>query len=336
MTLTAHDAAYLERLRAATREVLRDALGPGPHDIVYLNVPRHRNLGDSLLWMGALQHLDRLGHRIVRQSDQGRYRDGDLRKVSSQAVIVFHGGGSLGDLYPPEDEFRRHVIRRHPARRFVLLPQTLYYSSAETERVAMSEYRAARDLTVLLRDERSVDAARRAGLAARFCHDVAFGADLQAPRSEARSGVLVVARSDHEAASTDTAGDAPCDDWTFSAANRVAWQAALAVGRVYKRLPPTGMALLGPGEQGANRALLRLNIRAVEALFARPAAVATNRLHAHIAAALFGIPHAVADNSYGKVSTIFREYSGRFSTARLAGSLSEAVRMAGALTSGWD
>ena len=45
-------------------------------------------------------------------------------------------------------------------------------------------------------------------------------------------------------------------------------------------------------------------------------------------AALMGIPHVVTDNNYGKISTIFQDYTGNFSTASWAETRGKAAELA--------
>jgi len=70
---------------------------------------------------------------------------------------------------------------------------------------------------------------------------------------------------------------------------------------------------------------MKMNVCSALNQFGRAKVVATNRLHAHILATLLGIPHVVTDNSYGKISALYNDYSGQFETAHWASSLDESI-----------
>lgn len=321
------DRALLETLRVETTSTLEAVLGRG-REVALLDTPRHRNLGDSLLWAGSLAYLARLDHRVVYHTDQGRFRDSDIRRLPRDAVFVFKGGGNLGDLYPAEDEFRRHVIKTFRDREFVILPQSFYYRSAHELEQARRDYAHASSLTVMLRERRSLAAIAEAmpELNVVFAPDMALGLDLAPP--EMSDELIIVARTDAEALD----GSSAWQDWTFSWPNRVAWQLTMAVGRLTKRLPQTLWDAAPWVHLGANDQLLRLNLSAAHAQFRQARGVATNRLHAHILAILMGIPHVVTDNNYGKIRAVFGEYTGSFQTANWADSLEDAVDLAQKLT----
>ncbi|MEX5256849.1 polysaccharide pyruvyl transferase family protein [Kocuria arenosa] len=327
MALPSVDALLLSNIRRQTELILEDVVGSTPREVVLLDTPRHRNLGDSLIWRGTLDYLHGLGHRFIYQSDWGRHRDDDLRKLSDNTVILLQGGGNFGDLYPLHDEFRRHIISTFPKRRIVLLPQTVFYTSPTAARAALRQYRQGENLTVLLRERTSIRFAEEAmaGMDVRFCYDLALGAQIEQEVTSGGEGVLVLARDDGEQATLSDVEVRPWADWDFRPLNQLAYKAATGVGAAYKRFPTRVQdALYGPAQR-ANSMILDLNIAAAIAQFRNKDAVATDRLHAHVLSLLLGIPHAVTDNSYGKISSIFGEYTGMFSSAHWANSLSEAV-----------
>jgi len=71
--------------------------------------------------------------------------------------------------------------------------------------------------------------------------------------------------------------------------------------------------------------IARVNIAGAERLYRSTTYLVVDRLHAHILAILLNVPHTALDNSYGKVSSIFEDYSGEFTTAQYANSTDEAL-----------
>ncbi|MEX5237757.1 polysaccharide pyruvyl transferase family protein [Kocuria arenosa] len=325
----------METLRSSTKEVLQEVMGPNPQEIIYLDTPRHRNLGDSLIWLGSKQYLNDLGHRVVYHADMGRFRDDDLKKTSDSAVIVLQGGGNFGDLYPLHDEFRRYIVQQYPQRRIIMMPQSIYYSSTASLRQAIRDYRVGNRLTILLRESRSMDIANEEmpDMDVRFCYDSALGALLPERTVPARDEVLTLARTDAEAIGDSKAVRGNSVDWSWGRMNGLSWKTHIAVGAAFKRLPTLVQNAMLPVSQYANQRLLDINIKAALQQFEGSPVVATNRLHAHILSSLLGIPHIVMDNSYGKVSGIYNEYSGGFSTAYWANDWIEALNAADSILS---
>jgi pyruvyl transferase EpsO len=59
-------------------------------------------------------------------------------------------------------------------------------------------------------------------------------------------------------------------------------------------------------------------------MYAWARVIVVDRLHAHVLAVLLGTPHVVMDNNYRKISAIYEEYSGEFSTAHYATDIASA------------
>lgn len=335
MRLIAADASYLEELRRTTRDTLQGLLAGGPREVVFLDAPTYRNFGDSLIWEGSLQYLRDLGYSVVYTADIRRFRDEDLRKVPGDAPLILQGGGNLGDLWPTCEEFRRHIVQSHPRRRIVVMPQSIHFDSTDGLRASVAAYRKAENLTLLLRESRSMEIASEqfSGVEHRFCYDAALGIRVPHKKPAARPP-LVVARGDKEAKLADqqfVAAERP-PDWNASSANQWLWKRFTWAKNYYPHSPGVIQAhSRAPG--WAYTALRRLNVTAAIRQLDGAESVVTNRLHAHVLAALLGIPHVVTDNSYGKISRIYNEYTGSFSTANWAGSLNEAAEFARRLTS---
>lgn len=324
------DGALLERLRQISLDVLGGVLG-GRRDVVLLDVPRHRNLGDSLIWLGEVTYLTSLGCRIRYQADHATFREEDFARVPSDAVILFQGGGNLGDLWPAFEEFRRFVVQRYPTRTFVVLPQSIRFECRAAAAGSARTYAAA-DLTLLLRDRQSLESATRLfpEVPAAFCPDAAFGADVvRARRREGTVGgqdLLVLARDDVERSPADTGFEAGTD-WRTSPPNRLAWRSLVRVDDFLAWPSHSLVRASAPLRQLLIRRALLLNCSAAVRQFESPSAVATNRLHAHILATLLGIPNFVSDNSYGKISGVL-DYTSGFTTSHPCESMTEAVARA--------
>lgn len=331
MVLPLADQLLLDELRRESLAVLERVLGL-EREVALLDTPRHRNLGDSLIWAGTLAHLTELGHQVVHHSDLGRFHDDDVRGLPGTAAIVLSGGGNLGDRYQAEEDFRRHIVTSVRGRDIVVFPQTMHYGPTAEEARACADYSGNDRLTILLRDNASLERAREVmpAVATAFCPDAGLNAPVGPIGPSPGGRVAVIARHDGETAPADRGH--PAGDWSFTRSNSAQWAVVLTAGRIHRRLPGPLRRPWAGVSRAANARLLSLNMEAASQQYRGARAVATNRLHGHILACLLGMPHYVADNSYGKVSRVFRDYSGRFSTAHLVGSLDEAISSAAAVT----
>ncbi len=134
---------------------LNDAIAahiPADRHVVYLDYPMHTNVGDLLIMMGTLAFLEKHGRR-VRFS--GTWKNTPRRgrfPVGPDDVILLHGGGNFGDLYPYHQKFRERVIAEFPDNKIIVLPQSVHFDdAAELERAAERMLRHP-DLTVFVRD----------------------------------------------------------------------------------------------------------------------------------------------------------------------------------------
>ncbi|MGW9113326.1 polysaccharide pyruvyl transferase family protein [Microbacterium sp. NPDC055683] len=349
--LTGRDRSRLEALRARTRQTLLEAIGD-VRDVALLDMPNQRNVGDSLIWAGEIAYLRDIGIRVAYTSDIGGYRVEDVRAAMPRGVVLLHGGGNFGDLWPGHQAHRERILAELPDYRIVQLPQSILFSSDESAARADAALAAHPDALVLLRDDESIERARvqLPSAQVRFCADMALGWDAPADAGPRRDGdVLVIARSDHESASGLAAvgrgwlGDGPVrvTDWgAIGGWAGVRWRIARAVTALDRRLVQAsrrwGTPRLRIVHRLAEHAVARINeqnIRAAVALYAGSRLVVVDRLHAHVLACLLGIENIVLDNSYRKIGSVFDAYTGGFSTAVYASGVDDARSLVEGLVS---
>ena len=322
-SLNDRDARHLAELKATTRRVLTEVMAGGSRDVVFLDAPVHRNLGDSVIWAGTLNYLRELGFRVRMTSDAYRFRDSDLHRMPGNSQIVLHGGGNLGDLYSIHEDFRRHIVTTFPNRRIIVMPQSIHFERDSRMADSYRDYRHGSALTILLREGRSLETAhgRMPDLDVVHCPDAALGLDVRAvPHRRGRP--IVLARVDGEIADPDRTFARRATDWTGTGLNGQAYGVvSRALGASDRRMERVPQRCRNATADAAYAMMRALNVSAAVRQLGDARWIATNRLHGHILAALMGIPHFVSDNSYGKVSAIFQEYSGEFTTAHWVDSL---------------
>jgi exopolysaccharide biosynthesis predicted pyruvyltransferase EpsI len=305
--------------------------------VALVGFPNHSNPGDAAIWVGQLAALRRGGHRIEYVCDWLSYDERHLRRRAPDATILLHGGGNFGDIWPEHQLLRERLVAAFPERRIVQLPQTMSFSDPRNLERARRVFDAHADLTLLLRDHRSLAQSHEAfACRSLLCPDSAFALGPLARLGEPDTDVVWLARTDAEAAADQGgAPDAPgvrAIDWLSEKRGNPGWNGAEARrrfatrggGRVLERAPALA--------DRAAPALWRLYDRHAELrvqygrrLLSGGRGVVTNRLHGHILSVLMGIPHVVLDNSYGKNRTFYEAWTQDWPLARWGGSASAAL-----------
>lgn len=175
--------------------------------IVLLATPIHGNLGDHAIVYAEYNILKRIFQEkdIVEVPNNIYLRFPQLVEqcITSSDIVVIDGGGSLGSLWPNEDDKIRDIIERFQSHSIYVFPQTCYYdfSFEENSRLETNRksYEAACDLMIMLRDKSSYDFMRSFFPNVRTCFlpDIALSLHPLIPRMK-RQGVLLCFRKDCE------------------------------------------------------------------------------------------------------------------------------------------
>jgi pyruvyl transferase EpsO len=317
--------------------LLKQALAPlgHPRQCALLNYPNHVNIGDHLIWAGTVDYLQKVNQtRIAYTADLDSYSERSLNlALSPDDPILFHGGGSLGDLWPDRQEFHERVVAAFPNRPVFFLPQSMYFQDPDRARHAAGIFNAHGNLTLFLRDQRSYAGASELFTNCRIhlAPDMAFQlAGCLGSAAPAAATTLLLARRDHEArSSTRMLGiDGVHRSWV-----RQDWVSYERKWRWGRRTVPLSRTLARWYREGWQRRFLnpteyRLRKAWLDDLRANPAtsalaagpgcefslgliwdgchqlrshrALVTDRLHAHLLATMLGIPSVLRPNSYDK------------------------------------
>ncbi|MBB6671723.1 polysaccharide pyruvyl transferase family protein [Cohnella nanjingensis] len=292
--------------------IVKERIPPGSQ-IVYLDYPVHENVGDLLIMLGTEAFFAENGIRV-----RGRYSCINYRsrmRIPPGWIIVCHGGGNFGDLYPRYQALRETVARRYPDHRIVVLPQTVYFQDPERQRHSLEALSRHKDLHLYVRDEVSYEAVKGHLANVYLSPDMAH--QLYPIRAEgAGDRVLGLLRTDGEAAAADTAGYGldRIADWPelLSRGEKLALRWLVRAFSLDRRL---GNAL--PLRPLWYRYARRLVGKAVR-LYADSGRIVTSRLHGHLLACLMNKPNVLLDNSYGKNGSYYRLWTRRLEHAASA------------------
>jgi pyruvyl transferase EpsO len=295
-------AMVAKELRDRLFKTMADVV-PRRSRVALLDFPDHTNVGDSAIWLGELATLKHLESKICYVATLTTYRAERLRRaLGPDGIVLLHGGGNFGDLWPRHQDHREQVVRELGDYPIVQLPQSICFQDRarleEARRVLQSHDR----LTVVVRDNDSLAVAHeKLELAAVLCPDSAFAIGAIAPRRGPVQPVVWLSRDDHEGSASPVSSSEGVirEDWIQEPATLLLRAVALV-----RRLPhpPQGLS------RRMFEALVEARVARGCALIGRGAALVTNRLHGMILSILMGIPPFVYDTRQGKIGAFHRTW----------------------------
>lgn len=284
----------------ARHDVLVDLIGCAPFH--YVDIPTHGNVGDLLIMHGTLAFLRKKGLTPKLIAPYFAY---DPYWIAPEDVIVFHGGGNFGDLYPYFQDLREQIVESHRENRIIVLPQSMHFSSLEKMTASAKKFRMHADVHLCVRDQISFAMAQEFSDHVYLLPDMAHQLyPMHAASATAPQGSLRISRVDDESSCGNKFPHlvaTSVTDWPefVGAREKRINLFRRAIGGFFRR----GMGRI------SNPILMRLwiaysarLIADAATLFARHELIITDRLHGHILACLLGKKNIVLDNSYGKNS----------------------------------
>lgn len=131
--------------------------------IFVLDLPEHNNLGDRAIAVSEINFLtnrvDKYDY-VLETFDCSEFVDNlswYLQNITSQDIIVCHGGGNIGDQYLFYENIRRTIIHEFPNNKIIIFPQTYFFNDNEhgkyQEKLTKKVYNSHNNLTIFAREE---------------------------------------------------------------------------------------------------------------------------------------------------------------------------------------
>ena len=183
--------------QAALAALYRRHVGPGDR-YALLDFPDHANVGDSAIWLGEIAMLRAITGRDPDHVCTWDAFDADaFRRDSPAGVVLLHGGGNLGDIWPHHQHFREAMLAEFRDRTIVQLPQSIHFRAGEGLDRFAACVAAHPDFHLYVRDAQSLDLAQRLSCTVALAPDSAFALGAQ-PRGPADCDVLMLMRTDEK------------------------------------------------------------------------------------------------------------------------------------------
>lgn len=276
---------------------------PPKSKVYYLDYPLHTNIGDLLIYHGTEKFFEH--NHIAVKARYSIYNFPNKLQIPQDHIIVFHGGGNLGDLWKHHQLFRERIIPQYPNHRIVILPQTVYFKDQENLLRAKKVFSAHRDLHIYARDKRSLDFLRTNG----FSNNLYLSPDMAhelwplTPSTSPSQNNLALLRKDKEINKNMKIllnNNQDILDWpdlvTKQDTNKVK-----TIKYDYRKRKL--------GDASAWYRFSDYLIHKAVTLFSQYNQIATSRLHGHILACLLDKENILYDNSYGKNSEYYHAWT---------------------------
>jgi exopolysaccharide biosynthesis predicted pyruvyltransferase EpsI len=299
-------------------------------DFCLLDVPLYNNIGDTLIWEGTIQYLNRLPSKLLKEIGIYEY---SKNMIPDNCIILLQGGGNFGDLWPVFNIFRKEIISTFKNHKIIILPQTVYYKDMKNAKHDAELFSKHKDLTLCARDIRSYNFLKKYFKDNQIIllPDMAFCGDYsQYIHSNQKNKILFLKRHDQELLHKNTLVDGFIKD--FDRNKKIETSDWPSIEQEYSKIPNNNIfnrvrGFLGKilGERrkliilrflkslaiqkkiNHNEFRLKNVAEGIEFINSYDS-IYTTRLHGFILAMLLNKRTFIFDNSYGKNSGYFKTW----------------------------
>jgi len=306
-----------DELRQTIETVLMPLIKGYDRHICLLDPPNFPNVGDNLILLGELAFLKANFPRARLSSfDILNYSPQCDPLIEQCSVLLIHGGGNFGDIWPLHQQFRELILLRFPHKRIIQLPQSISFSTPEKTSQCAALIAGVEDFHLMVRDTVSEAFARsNFACSVHLVPDMAFCLPAMT-RLPPTVDVTCLLRSDKEAvadhAAIKTIVAEHSDsylivDWNSEAPNFLS-RLNFLMAKVTRVNPSLTWPINGWMLQ-LRKYYAQARARAGVAMLGSGRQVVTDRLHAHILSLLLGISHFAFNSADGKIGSLYRTWT---------------------------
>lgn len=292
------------------------------NDVIYLDYPFYHNVGDLLIYAGTLQFFKDNNIHVKLFRSEKDFDIEEIRKnLTPNTTILCQGGGNFGDIYFVHQNLREQVVKNFRQNKVIIMPQSSHFSDEKRLAESAAIFRQHPDVVIFSRDTRSYELSKRFTDKGKLMPDMAhqlYGSLKMKSRKE--EDTLYFLRVDCEASADQNAYGVPPETKTFDWVDLIT-EADLKKIRFLTRTAKVGKKLNSSliknyvDKAWRNHTLEMANRNAH--LFSGYKEIVTSRMHGHILSCLVDTDNVLIDNSYGKNSGYYAQWTQNIDQARL-------------------
>lgn len=314
-------------------ETLAPLIAGRSERICIIDPPDHPNVGDSAIFLGELAFLRRnFPDARIDFFDTINYTPACDRFIENSSIILMHGGGNFGEIWPRHHAMRMAILKGFPGKPIVQFPQSISFATQTGVDATARAIERQGNFTLLVRDRNSQTfAEKHFPCTTVLCPDMAFALG-DIAREPASLDFQCLLRQDKEVVLDHSSllqvlatlgGSLDVADWIEAPDSRLG-RRDKALGRTWRRFPWT----IGLTRSFAFRLRERYARERVTfglGLLSRGSLVITDRLHAHVLCCLLGVRHLLFDSLDGKISALYEAWTKGTTNARLVSSVDQVA-----------
>lgn len=267
-------------------------------NFILFGIPNHPNLGDQAIVIAEQKFIKENFRNInlimIAETDTASFLRSVKSAITDDDVIMYHGGGNIGSLYPLSERNRRFLLKKMRQHRIVIFPQSIFFEDNLVGKyeqwLSRSAYNQHSKLVLTVRENYSL--ARAQDIFSKtqciLVPDIVFslvGTLQEKATDELHRQVLLALRDDEES----------CLTASFKT------ELSEMLGRYFKTVSTTDTMAQGVDTIDDTNRMSLLNEK--WATFSKADLVVTDRLHGMLFSILTGRPCLVFANNNHKIES---------------------------------
>ncbi|HHR0959562.1 TPA: polysaccharide pyruvyl transferase family protein [Klebsiella oxytoca] len=284
------------------------------NNVIFLDYPLYHNVGDLLIFQGTQKFFKDNGIKVKMYRSALDYNIEELKKnIDPQTTLICQGGGNFGDLYDTHQNLRVSLVTNFKNNRIIILPQTAHFSNEQKLNQNIAIFKQHSDVILFARDAKTFELFQKFTDKTHLMPDMAHQLYGELPISDVTiSHPLYFLRVDKEKndiqQSLMSNNEIQSIDWEdFVTSNDCRYEHFLNKFARFANKINAGFLknfVYSLWNKHSSRVVNRS-----ASFFSQYGLIITSRMHGHILSCLVNRKNEVIDNSYGKNSGYFNEWT---------------------------
>ena len=292
------------------------------NDVIYLDYPFHLNVGDLLIFQGAIQFFKENKVKIKIYRSVEDYNIKEIKKhITPNTTILCHGGGNFGDIYKSHQKLREEIAVHFKENVIIVLPQTAFFSNINAMMKSAEKFKKNNKLVIFSRDSRSLEIFKEFSDKVILMPDMAHNLYGKLKINDRKNNEkLFFLRVDCEAGKEQEklglGKDIETKDWV-TVLEKQDFQKWIFLARMTKIGNIFNSSIIKSEVSESWIKYSELLTNRYSELFSGYDEVITSRMHGHILSCLVDTKNTLLDNSYGKNKGYFQSWTKDIDTTKM-------------------